>query len=116
MTSAKLRDAGLKDDTVEAITRFDETRLKQDLDWLEAPGHSLLTWHDERYPSLLRNLSSPPAALFVDGDPDVLWQPQLAVIGSRNPTSGGPDNARDFASELTRQGAWFSPVVVFRAT
>ena len=99
-----LRRAGLKDDSVEAIRHFDESLLRQDLEWLEAPGHTLLTWHDERYPSLLRNLSSPPAALFVDGDVDVLWQPQLAVIGSRNPTSGGRDNARDFAGELSRQG------------
>ncbi|MBT8040771.1 MAG: DNA-processing protein DprA [Gammaproteobacteria bacterium] len=99
-----LRRAGLKDDSVEAIRHFDESLLRQDLEWLKAPGHTLMTWNDERYPSLLRNLSSPPAALFVDGDVDVLWQPQLAVIGSRNPTSGGRDNARDFASELTRQG------------
>ena len=53
---------------------------------------------------MLRNISSPPPALFIDGDPDLLWRPQLAVIGSRNPTAGGRDNARDFASELTRQG------------
>jgi DNA processing protein len=63
-----------------------------------------LTWDDERYPALLKTLPSPPAALFVKGDPDVLWQPQLAVIGSRNPTAGGRDNARDFAGELSRQG------------
>lgn len=53
---------------------------------------------------MLRDIASPPAALFVEGDPDALWQPQLAVIGSRNPTAGGRDNARDFASELSRQG------------
>jgi len=42
--------------------------------------------------------------LFTDGDVDALWQPQLAVIGSRNPTSGGIENARDFAGTLARQG------------
>jgi DNA processing protein len=40
----------------------------------------------------------------VEGDPSVLWQPQIAVIGSRNPTAGGRDNTRDFAGELSRQG------------
>lgn len=63
-----------------------------------------MSWHDDRYPALLRDLSSPPAALFVRGDPDALWQPQLAVIGSRNPTAGGRENARDFAGELSRRG------------
>lgn len=57
-----------------------------------------------QFPPLLRDIPSPPAALYVDGDPDILWQPQLAVIGSRNPTAGGRDNARDFATELARRG------------
>ena len=42
--------------------------------------------------------------MFVDGDPGSLWQPQIAVIGSRNPTAGGLDHARDFAATLARQG------------
>jgi DNA processing protein len=33
-----------------------------------------------------------------------LWQPQIAIIGSRNPTSGGLVHARDFSSTLARQG------------
>jgi len=71
---------------------------------LSAADHHLLTWADERFPPLLRDIPSPPAALWLAGDPDVLWQPQLAVIGSRNPTAGGVENAQSFASELTRQG------------
>jgi DNA processing protein len=66
--------------------------------------HHLITWDDERYPPLLRDIPSAPAALFVAGDPDVLWQPQVAVIGSRNPTAGGRDNARNFAGELALRG------------
>jgi len=42
--------------------------------------------------------------LFIDGDPGCLWQPQIAVIGSRNPSAGGLDHARDFATTLVRQG------------
>jgi DNA processing protein len=101
---SELERHGLDNDTVAALRRHDERLLEQDLDWLSAPDHHLLTWHDERYPALLRDTASPPAALFVAGDPDALWQPQLAVIGSRNPTAGGRDNARDFATELSRRG------------
>lgn len=102
--AADLRRAGLKDDSVDAICNFNRELLDYDLDWLSSGNRHLLTWQDERYPALLRTLSSPPAALYVEGDPDVLWQPQLAVIGSRNPTAGGRDNTRDFAGELSRQG------------
>lgn len=33
-----------------------------------------------------------------------MWQPQIAIVGSRNPTSGGLDNARNFAGEIARRG------------
>lgn len=101
---AELRAAGLREETAHALRHPDPELLDRDQRWLEADGRCLLTLADERYPSLLRTISSPPAALFVEGDPDVLWQPQIAVIGSRNPTSGGRDNARDFTRELSRRG------------
>ena len=99
-----LERAGLKSDSIDALRHSDEALLAGDQAWLDCAGHHLLTFDDERYPALLRDTPSPPAALWVDGDPDVLWQPQVAVIGSRNPTAGGRDNARDFAGELSRRG------------
>ncbi len=100
----RLQRAGLGDDTIEALHRHDEALLDRDLEWLSCSSHHLLTWDKEEFPPLLRDIPSPPAALFVDGDPNILWLPQVAVIGSRNPTAGGCDNARDFAGELSRQG------------
>lgn len=103
-SNRELTRLGLSDQTVTAITRPDEKKLDSDLKWLSQPNHHLLCWDDESYPALLRRISSPPAALFIDGDPGCLWQPQIAVIGSRNPTAGGLDHARDFATTLARQG------------
>ena len=99
-----LRKAGLHDDAIALLKSPDPDLLESDLAWLSEPEHHLLTWDDPSYPSLLRSIPSAPAALYVAGDPDVLWTPQVAVIGSRNPTAGGKDNARDFAGELSRQG------------
>jgi DNA processing protein len=42
--------------------------------------------------------------LFTEGDAGYLWRPQIAVIGSRNPTAVGLEHARDFAGTLARQG------------
>lgn len=95
---------GLPEAAVAAISRPDEKQIEADLRWLSQPGHHLLCWDDDAYPALLRRINSPPAALFIDGDPGCLWQPQIAVIGSRNPTAGGLDHARDFAGTLARQG------------
>jgi DNA processing protein len=99
-----LRKARLPEETIGALLAPDQQLLQSDLDWVSAPGHHLLTHDSAQFPPLLGSIPSPPAALFVAGDPDLLWQPQIAVIGSRNPTAGGCDNARDFAAELSRRG------------
>lgn len=103
-TRKALRGAGLADDALAALKEPDPALLRTDLEWLDQPGHFLLTRDSDRFPPLLRDIPNPPAALFVAGEPDVLWRPQIAVIGSRNPTAGGKDNARDFAGELARRG------------
>lgn len=72
--------------------------------WLALPDHHLVGWQDPDYPPLLRRIASPPLALFVDGDPAALWRPAIAVVGSRNPTAGGRDNAHEFALALAQTG------------
>ena len=107
VTAASARDLirhGFPQAAADAITRPDQAAIEKGLHWLSQPGHHLLCWDSDDYPVLLRRITGPPAALFIDGDPGCLWQPQIAVIGSRNPTAGGLDHARDFASTLARQG------------
>jgi DNA processing protein len=60
-------------------------------------------WHPE-FPALLRGTRDCPLALYVDGDLAALRQPQLAVVGSRNPTPPGVENAFQFAELLARRG------------
>lgn len=75
-----------------------------DLAWLRATGTQLLTLNDTRYPPLLRRISGAPALLFVRGDVDALWAPQLAIVGSRQATAGGLATARDFAAAFVERG------------
>lgn len=89
---------------VSALQRPDPDRLERDLEWLSQDGHHLIPFDDERYPALLSQIPVAPAALFAAGNIDALWQPQLAIVGSRNPTAGGIANARDFAGTIARQG------------
>lgn len=82
----------------------DETQLAADLAWFSEPQRHLLTWFDDDYPRLLREIPDPPAALFVTGARSLLARPQLAVVGSRNATAAGRENARAFARELAQAG------------
>lgn len=75
-----------------------------DLDWLDANDVTLVSCADERYPPLLRSIAGAPLLLFVRGDVDALWLPQLAVVGSRQGTAGGLATARDFAATFASRG------------
>jgi len=72
--------------------------------WLDDPANHLVAITDPAYPPLLREIPGPPPLLFVRGDMALLGAPQLAVVGSRNPSHGGCDNARAFSSQLTAAG------------
>ena len=103
---------GLKDNIVSGIIKCAEgmpdTKTKQALDdslnWLEAPNHSLLTCLSKHYPPLLKTIPDPPPILYVSGQSDYLHLPQIAIVGSRQPSSGGLRNARRFARELAASG------------
>ncbi|HET7175456.1 MAG TPA: DNA-processing protein DprA [Gammaproteobacteria bacterium] len=82
----------------------DLAAAEQDLTWLGRSGARLVTLADALYPPLLKQISDPPAALFVRGDAGLLSQPQLAMVGSRNPSVEGRRNAEEFAAYLARCG------------
>lgn len=70
-------------------------------------AHILSRW-DERYPSLLRHIASPPAILFVRGDESLLEQNAVAIVGTREPSSA----AVSFTARLARDVAGAGVVVV----
>ena len=102
--AGRWRAHGLDEAQIRALLAPDEASLGRCRAWLAEPGHHLLGWHDPDYPPLLRRIASPPLALFVAGDPALLWHPAVAVVGSRNATAGGRDNARDFAHAFASSG------------
>jgi DNA processing protein len=81
-----------------------EETLAPTLDWLAQPGHLFLTLADSDYPELLKQIDAPPPVLYLIGNAELLHQPQLAVVGSRNPTPNGLVNAREFARTLASAG------------
>lgn len=95
---------GHADDGVGRAGVTDWRGVERDLKWLAAPGHHLLTLDDAAYPPLLREIADPPPLLFVTGDPAVLARPQVAMVGSRNPSPGGREHAAALARALARSG------------
>ncbi|UTW05955.1 DNA-processing protein DprA [Pseudomonas benzenivorans] len=79
-------------------------RARAALAWLEARDRHLLMWDDPAYPGLLAELDDAPSLLFVAGEPSLLEQPQLAVVGSRRASRPGLDTAHSFARSLAAGG------------
>lgn len=82
----------------------DEAAIDADLAWIEASGAQLVTAVSAQYPQLLAQISRGPAVLYVLGDVSALAMPQLAMVGSRNPTASGRSTAREFAAYFARAG------------
>ena len=73
--------------------------------WLAAaPDHALLTLADSAYPQALLATADPPLVLFAIGRVELLNRPSLAIVGSRNATRQGSENAQLFARALAQAG------------
>jgi DNA processing protein len=80
-------------------------RLKAALDWLEGGAdRQVLALGDPAYPPRLLQTADPPLLLYVQGRVAALAEPGVAVVGSRNATPQGKDNARAFARALGEHG------------
>jgi DNA processing protein len=96
--------AGLPSALHEGLRKPDHEGVERDLRWLEGGDRHLVTWTDPRFPPLLREIHQAPVALFCHGDPGLLAQRQLAIVGARSVTRAGAETAEGFAAELTRCG------------
>ncbi|MFM2288604.1 MAG: hypothetical protein RL684_1747 [Pseudomonadota bacterium] len=100
----RLREAGLPEETAAWLAAPDAQLIAGDARWLAASGATLVTWGSARYPPLLAELKGGPVCLYVRGVPERLLGLQLAIVGSRNPTTGGQRTAREFAQFLSNSG------------
>ncbi|MFC3815250.1 DNA-processing protein DprA [Lysobacter sp. GCM10012299] len=101
---ASWRECGLTAAQVHSLRTPDATRLAEAAAWLRQPGHHLIDCRHPDYPALLRRGPNPPLALFVAGDPALLWHPSVAIVGTRSPTPAGAANAASFARAMAQSG------------
>lgn len=106
LVSDKLADALLTEPGTLAAQR------QATLQWLQAGDeHQVVTLGDPAYPPALLDIEDPPSMLYMAGATgSPAWDaiknraPCLAMVGSRNPTPQGEDNARQFAKVFGASG------------
>ncbi|MBQ8112208.1 MAG: DNA-processing protein DprA, partial [Kiritimatiellae bacterium] len=81
----KLDWEGKTPDWVREIARAENMKIK------------IVTEADAEYPQQLRNIPSPPLALYVAGSVEALSKSAVALVGTRHSTEYGRDVAERFA-------------------
>ncbi len=99
----QLVGAGLDQKSIDALMAARKTIVpERELEAVERAGIVALTWVDEAYPHLLRQIDDPPPVLYVRGailDADA-WA--VAIVGTRRATVYGREVAEMLAGELVR--------------
>ena len=104
LDGAGVRELRLSESVAGRLRDPDWRGVESDLRWLSGPRRSLLWPGHGSYPRLLARVSDPPPVLFVEGDPETLGWPMVAIVGSRNASVTGREVAHEFARILGENG------------
>ncbi len=117
LSRAALENIGLKSAQIEIIKEFQRSRsagdssstISKNVDddlrwWHNSENHHIVLCKEALYPPLLNEVAGAPPLLFVKGDVDTLAFPQIAIVGSRNPTRMGLDTAHNFSQYFAEKG------------
>ena len=100
---AELKQAGLDSGAIRAITsQRSKISLEAEMEKLDRFGVKVFTWHDEGYPSRLKEIYDYPPLIYVRGSllPEDEWC--LAVVGTRRATVYGRQVTEEIVADLAR--------------
>ena len=101
----ELESAGIPARVAQAI--FSQAGLKDAEKEVAAAakvGCQLLALDSDDYPPLLKQIPDPPLALYVRGNPKLLSQYAVAMVGTRKPSAYGSSVAHRLAHDLAERG------------
>ncbi len=102
-TPAELKQAGLDSGSIRAVTTWQpKISLEAEMEKLDRYGVKVLTWHDEDYPSRLKEIYDYPPLIYVRGSllPEDEWC--LAVVGTRRATVYGRQVTEEIVADLAQ--------------
>lgn len=99
------RIPGIGNTLVNAIRDFDEwPRVDQQLKVAASVDATPIMAGSALYPDLLSEIFDPPAVLWIKGDPQILNQPAVAIVGTRRASDYGKRVAFELAHDLASAG------------
>ena len=96
---------GIGPKTARDITGFNDwDKVDAILEKTRRSGTEIMTFWDEDYPLLLREIFDPPIMLWIRGDRSLLSRPGIAVVGTRKAGNYAQEMADKFSRELCEYG------------
>lgn len=101
----QLKETELPLDVVQALLVFDrEAFLKKEYELIKRNNVEVITFNEEGYPALLKQISDAPVVLYIKGHLDLANKPSLSIVGSRRASLYGVSIAENFSARLTELG------------
>ncbi len=100
-SSSELKKAHLDDGIVRAVVSWrPRLSLDEEMEKMKRHGVHAFTWHDEKYPSRLKEIYDYPPILYLKGEllPEDEWC--LAVVGTRRATAYGRQVTEEIVTDL----------------
>ena len=98
-----LRNVSLADSVASVLERGKLVLPAKVETWLEDSSCVLLSYFDDAYPEILRQIHLAPPLLYAQGNVDLLGSRGLAIVGSRKTSPMYKQLAEQYAFELARQ-------------
>lgn len=101
----ELESTGIQAVSAQSVATGKSAELaREEIARAAAAGVTVLSIEDPCYPPRLKEIYDPPLVLYVRGNPEVLTQPGIAMVGTRHPTPYGSGMAERLACDLAAQG------------
>lgn len=97
---------GIKAAEIESLCRKDLSDAERILEACANKNIRILTLADEKYPSFLKSIDSPPAVLYYYGQvPDLENIPVIGIVGTRKASAYGMSAAKRLGYQIEKGGA-----------
>jgi DNA processing protein len=101
----ELESTGIQAVSAQSIATGKSAELaREEIARATAAGVTVISGEDSCYPPRLKEIYDPPLVLYVRGNPQVLLQPGIAMVGTRHPTPYGSGMAERLGCDLAAQG------------
>lgn len=78
-----------------------QEQISKTIAWASQADNYVLTFADANYPASLLTIVDPPPLIYAKGRIELLQQTAIAIVGSRNATTQGMQNAERFAQTFS---------------